>query len=107
MMKVIAYGTILDSAEAKVVATVYQNDDASETHVKLYRKEFDADAKTDAMAYADMIDGAETTVPGVDGNEDYELAEPTAVDYTNMRVVPGTEDEKFNVFAKMRYTVAA
>lgn len=107
MMKIIARGTILDTAEAKLVAVVYQNDDASETHVKLYRKEFDAAAKTDALAYDDMIADAEEKVPGVDGNEDYTLAEPTAVDFTRIRVVPGTEADKYNVFAQMRYTVTA
>lgn len=109
MMKIVARGTLLDTAAAKLVAVVYQNDDASETHVKLYRKEFDAAAKTDALAYDDMIAGVAegAKVPGVDGNEDYELAEPTAVDFTRIRVVPGTEAEKFNVFAQMRYTVAA
>ena len=107
MMKIIARGTILDTAEAKVVAVVYQNDDATETHVKLYRKEFDAAAKTDALAYDDMIADAEEAVHGVDGNEDYTLAEPTAVDFTRIRVVPGTEADKYNVFAQMRYTVTA
>ena len=107
MMKIIARGTILDTDAAKVVAVVYQNDDASETHVKLYRKEFDVEAKADAMSYADMVANATETVPGVDGNEDYELAEPTAVDFTRIRVVPGTEADKYNVFAQMRYTVAA
>lgn len=107
MMKIIARGTILDTAEAKLVAVVYQNDDASETHVKLYRKEFDAEAKADAMAYADMIADAAEKVPGVDGNADYTLAEPTAIDFTRIRVVPGTEADKYNVFAQMRYTVAA
>lgn len=107
IMKIVARGVLLDTAAARLVAVVYQNDDASETHVKLYRKEFDAAAKTDALAYEDMIDGLDegATVPGVDGNEDYELAEPTAVDFTRLRVVPGTEAEKFNVFAQMRYTV--
>ena len=105
MMKIVARGTILDTAEAKLVAVVYQNDDASETHVKLYRKEFDAAAKTDALAYEDMIADAAEKVPGVDGNEDYELAAPTAVDFTRIRVVPGTETDKYNVFAQMRYTV--
>ena len=107
MMKIIARGTILDTDAAKVVAVVYQNDDASETHVKLYRKEFDVEAKADAMSYTDMVANATETVPGVDGNEDYELAEPTAVDFTRIRVVPGTEADKYNVFAQMRYTVAA
>jgi len=109
MMKIIAHGTLLDTATAKLVAVVYQNDDASETHVKLYRKEFNADAKTDAMAYADMVANVAegTKVPGVNGNEDYELAEPTAIDFTRVRVIPGTEADKYNVFAQMRYTVAA
>lgn len=109
MMKIVARGTLLDTAAAKLIAVVYQNDDASETHVKLYRKEFDAAAKTDALAYDDMVaDVAEgAKVPGVNGNEDYELAEPTAVDFTRVRVVPGTETNKYNVFAQMRYTVVA
>lgn len=109
MMKIIARGTLLDTAAAKLVVVVYQNDDASETHVKLYRKEFDAAAKTDALAYDDMVaDVAKgAKVPGVDGNEDYTLAKPTAIDFTRIRVVPGTEEDKYNVFAQMRYTVAA
>lgn len=106
-MKLIARGTILDTAAAKVVAAVYQNDDGKETHVKLYRKDFNVDALTDAVNYAAMIDGAEETVPGVLGNEDYTLVEPTGVNFTRVRAVPGTEDGKVNVYAQMRYDVIA
>ena len=104
-MKLIARGTILDTAAAKVVAAVYQSDDKAETHVKLYRKDFDVAALTDAVDYAAMIEDAEETVPGVLGNEDYTLVAPTAVDFTRVRAVPGTEDGKVNVYAQMRYTV--
>ena len=57
MMKIIARGTILDTAEAKLVAVVYQNDDATETHVKLYRKEFDAAAirSTGLFAHCNLV----------------------------------------------------
>lgn len=113
MNKAIASGIIVDNDSVTIAATVYveltaagaESEEAGAHYVTLSYKKYDADdMPTAPLSYADILadaSGDALVVPGLNGHEDVELDEPTAVKYAKTKAF--VRNEKAQVYAAMRY----
>ena len=108
MNKMIATGTLVDSEEMTIVASIYvdltadceESTEAGAHYAVVSYKKYNADAMPVAPITFEDIAGevsgsGSLNVPGVAGHEDVELAAPTAIRYSKTKAfVTGTDDEE-------------
>lgn len=114
MNRMIATGTLVDSEEMTIAASVYvdikedgtESTEAGAHYVVLSYKKFNADAMPAAPITFEDIAGevsgsGSLTVPGLDGHDDVALSAPTAIRYSKTKAF--VANDKAQIYAAMRY----